>query len=273
VIETERDATAQNTALKNGISQLSLGYDQLVTDSLAIGALFNSSLGDTSFKNSTASTETDSNSLFAFSSYRVSKNVDLSAYIGFGAQNISRFQPSGNESVSGKTDAENIYAGFSGSRRYLLGNQNKSRYLNGVEFLVSANLDYNRRMTNAYAENGVTSTELNYNNYSRDSLQINLGTGVSKVFSSSYGVIVPKLTLGVVFDPIEPDAQIVSLVDQPEATFEIEQAPQDETYGFVEFDTVWVRPHGLQFFTNINGTFSNQYETNLGFNIGARLEF
>jgi len=266
VIEIERDATAQNNALENRISQLSLGYDQLVTDSLAIGALFNSSLGDISFENSTASTESDSNALFTFSSYRVNQSVDLSAYIGFGAQNIMKSQPIGNESVSGKTDAENIYLGFSGSKRYLLGNQNKWRYANGVEFLVDVKLDYSRTMTNAYAEKGVTTAGLNYKNYSRNSLLVNLGTGVSKVFSSSHGVIVPKLTLGVVFDPIDPDAQIVSPTDQPEATFEIEQAPRDEAYGVVQFDTVWVRPHGLQFFTNL-------FETNLGFNIGARLEF
>jgi len=273
VIEIERGATAQNDALENRISQLSLGYDQLVTNSLAIGTLFNSSLGDTSFENSTVSNETDSNSLFAFSSYRVNQSVNLSAYIGFGAQNISRYQPLGNENVSGKTDAENIYLGLSGSKRYLFGNQNRRRYVNGVEYLVNVNLDYNRRMTNAYTENSVTSAELNYKYYSTDSLKINFGTGVSKVFSSSYGVIVPKLTFGAVFDPIEPEAQIASPIDQPEAAFEIEQAPHDETYGFVEFDTVWVRPHGLQFFTNFSSTFANRFETNLGFNIGARLEF
>ncbi len=273
VIEIERDATAQNNALENRISQLSFGYDQLVTNSLAIGALFNSSLGDTSFENSTASTESDSNALFAFSSYRVNQSVDLSAYIGFGAEQISRSLLTENESVSGKTDAENIYLGFYGSKRYLLGSQNKSRHVNGVEFLFDVKIDYSRRMTNSYAEKSVTSAGLNYRDYSRNNLQINLGTGVSKVISKSYGVIVPKLTLGVVFDPIEPDAQTVSQIDQPENTFEIEQAPQDKNYGIVEFDTVLVRPHGLQFFTNFNSTFSNRFETNLGFNIGARKEF
>lgn len=274
------------TGSESDITNLSIGYDQILSDAWVVGALADISRRDeSSAQPGQFSISSDSLSLFLFSSLIVNESIDVSGYAGFGRSGTSssRFTQRGTITfqdsdgagaevidimaggVEGDADSDVFSGGLSISHRTLFGE--------GNQFIVKADADLARIITYDFTEQGSTNSELRYREHIKDNFKFTLSGGLSRTFSLSTGVFVPGVTVAVISENPTDDPLIADLLSSSGAPISLGSTPYDDNYGKVEFDIVWVRPSGLQLFGNLNTRFAHSLEESVGANVGARLEF
>lgn len=285
-LELTPEAGDERTGSESDITNLSIGYDQIITDSWVVGTLVDVSRTDEmSVDQDSFSISSDALSVFLFSSLEVKESVDLSAYAGYSRAGASstRFAERGTFSVvdqnggpaqqieilsgqvQGDSDSDVYLAGLSVARRTNFGVGNL--------FVSRAEVDFIRNTTYAFTEQGTTNSELFYAEDTKNNIKLTLSGGISRYISRSAGVFIPTLSLAVVFD--DPDESSITAIPvlRPSETIVIDSAQFDRNYGIIDFDLLWVRPSGLQLFGNINTNFENDFENAIGAAVGARLEF
>lgn len=289
LLELERTSEPgdERTGSDSDITNLVVGYDQSLSGDWVVGSLLDLS------RRSASSTDdiqeptfsSDSLSVYLFSSLVLKNSLELSAYGGLGSANVSttRFSESGSfefsnintnlpttldvqeGEVQGDSDSTIFSAGLNLTRRSLLGVRN--------QLILSAEADFSRLTTDAFTEQGTTNSEFAIRESTRENMRLTLSGGISRTYTGSIGVFVPTITLGYVRDDPEIDDIVGDLVSDPNSAAAFDPAPIDRNYGQIDLDLVLIRPHGLQFFGNVNSNFSNRFEDSRGINIGARLEF
>ncbi|MFK7855385.1 MAG: autotransporter outer membrane beta-barrel domain-containing protein [Granulosicoccus sp.] len=289
MLELERTSESgdERTGSDSDITNLVLGYDQSLSDTWVVGSLLDLSRRSASATDNIEepSFSSDSFSVYLFSSLTLKNSLEISAYGGLGSADVSstRFTEAGTfefsnintnmpstlevdqGEVQGNSDSSLLSAGLNVTRRTSLGARN--------QLILRAEVDFSRFTTDAFTEQGTTNSEFAIRESTRENLRWTLSGGISRTYTGSIGVFVPAITLGFVRDDPEIDDIVGDLVSNPNSTAAFDPAPIDRSYGQLDLDLVLVRPHGIQFFGNINSNFSNRFEDSRGINIGARLEF
>lgn len=288
--ELERTAPSgdERAGSDSDITNLSIGYDQILKNSWVVGALVDISrreelaAGQADF-----AVSSDSLSIFLFSSLTLKETFDVSVYGGYGnadtasrravdAGTVSILDLDGNTLeqlqilpglVDGDASSLLISAGVSIARRFQFGAGNQN------QFLLKADADYSSITTDTFIEQGLTNAELAYREDTKQNVKWTLSGGLSRAFSFSTGVFVPAITLSIISENPDEDQIVADVVARPNQAIGIDSAPTDRSYGNVDFDLVWIRPKGPQFFGNLNANFQNDIEKSVGGNVGARLEF
>lgn len=286
-LERTSDSGDERTGSDSDITSVTVGYDQVVSDSWVVGTVLDLSRREVFSASDLedVSNSSDSLSLFVFSNFAVNESIDFSGYAGLGRADTSSRRITESGSVRILDQATNMAQPLQVEQGEAQGESNSDIFSAGLfitrrtafgvgnQFIMVAEADFSRITTDAFTEQGSTNSELAYRDDTRENMRWSLSGGLSRAYSSSVGVFVPTITLAYIRENRDDDAIVAGIVSNPIRTAVIEAVPTDPSYGKVDLDLVWVRPRGIQFFGNVNSNFKNRFEDSTGVNVGARLEF
>lgn len=262
-----------------------LGYDRFLNDSTLLGALVNISTSDFSLDEFDDASDSNSQSLYLFSSHLLNNNLEMSTYVGFGTRDIDTVRTTGTTNLNLVDQQGNLVAPTNVSVGDVVGNTSGTTLTYGLsltknislsdrsQLSLGADIDFSRISTGSYSESGETLGELTHASRVDDSISVRIGGKLSKVFSRRYGVLVPSVGADVIVETLGDDNYRAVLLSDTSLSTEIEAAPADDVYGSLNASLVWVRPKGFQFYANIDTTVEHKLEQRFSGNIGARFEF
>ncbi len=134
---------------------------------------------------------------------------------------------------------------------------------------------YRETTMNDFKESGGTGLELAYSNQNIQSLTLRPGVYGSYAFSTSWGVVIPQMTVEYVHEFLDDQRSVqFSFVQDPQnRRFLFETTPPDRDYLNLGLGVSMVLPSGLQPFLNFRDMLAYQDRHTYTVTLGLRIPF
>ncbi len=260
------------------IPSVTLGGGYLISDTLETGLAFN-------YSNSKADNNTgggfnvDSYSPLLYINYLPFENAFVNLALGYTRQN----QTNNRNAVAGTSNKQNIFSGITTGN--LNTNQYSLNFLSGYDhpvenLTIGPRLGVNVRQweMNSYQESTNTGLEARFNSQYQTSIQSTLGLSASSAHSTTYGVLVPQLSMSWVHEYANNsrtiNAHFVQATDSatsPGFNFQTENPARN--WAVIDLGISLVIQKGVQAFANLSTVQGNRNFESYGGNVGIRVDW
>ncbi len=277
----DKQVTKYEAGFDSDVIGLTLGLDHFIRDQLVVGAAFNYVRNQGDYDASGGEFDTNAYGLLAFASYAPWEGSFVDLFAGYARRDTYNRRRvwltslpccgPGNPNVSGYASGE------TDANEYSLGG------VLGHDFAFSnvtvgprAEIRWQRTDINAYSETGGTGLELRYDEQEIDSLLSSIGGEVSMAFSTSFGVLVPRVGANYVHEFLDDQREIhISFVEDLRASptrFSFWNEVPERNYFELKAGVVATLPKGFSAFADFRALLGNNQFDSFGGSVGVRLE-
>ena len=269
-----QDTTKFETGYDRDTVGMSFGADYLFRNGLILGAAFTYAHDFGDYNGVGGGFDHNSYGLLAYGSVQPIANMFIDGVAGYQRKDYNFDRRAAivltTTSVAGSTQGETN------------GNEWKVGLNSGYDFVFGAftvgprlGVLYREITMDAFKESGHTGLELSYSNQNIQSLTLRPGIFGSYAFSTSWGVVVPQMTVEYVHEFLDDQRSVqFSFVQDPQnRRFLFETTPPDRDYVNLGLGVSMVLPQGIQPFLNFRDMLAYQDRSEYTVTVGVRIPF
>ena len=270
--------TQDNTRFETGFDRdtvgMSFGADYLFRNGLILGAAFTYGHDFGDYDGVGGGFDHNSYGILAYGSVQPIANMFIDAVAGYTRRDYNFDRRAsitlGTLGVAGSTHGDTN------------GNEWRIGVNSGYDFVFGAltvgprlGVLYRETTMNDFRESGGTGLELAYSNQNIQSLTLRPGVYGSYAFSTSWGVVIPQMTLEYVHEFLDDQrsVQFSFVQDTQNRRFLFETTPPDRDYMNLGVGVSMVLPSGLQPFLNFRDMLAYQDRNSYTVTLGLRIPF
>jgi len=269
-----QDNTRFETGFDRDTVGMSFGADYLFRNGLILGAAFTYAHDFGDYDGVGGGFDHNSYGILAYGSFQPIANMFIDAVAGYTRKDYNFDRRAGivlaGPSVAGSTH------GDTNGNEWRIGVNSGYDFVFGA-FTVGPRLGvlYRETTMNDFKESGHTGLELAYSNQNIQSLTLRPGVYGSYAFSTSWGVVIPQMTLEYVHEFLDDQRSVqFSFVQDPQnRRFLFETTPPDRDYMNLGVGVSIVLPSGLQPFLNFRDMLAYQDRNSYTVTLGLRIPF
>ena len=273
-----QDTTRFETGFDRDTVGMSLGADYLFRDGLILGAAFTYAHDFGNYDGVGGGFDHNSYGILAYGSYQPFANAFVDAVAGYTRKDynfdrraaITLPGPGASVSVAGPTQ------GDTNGNEWRIGLNGGYDFIFGA-FTVGPRLGvlYREITMNSFTESGHTGLELSYDDQFVKSLTLRPGVYGSYAFSTSWGVVIPQMTLEYVheFFDDQRNVQFSFAQDSLNRKFLFQTTPPDRDYLNLGLGVSMVLPSGWQPFLNFRDMLAYNDQSRYTVTLGLRIPF
>jgi outer membrane lipase/esterase len=269
-----QDNTRFETGFDRDTVGMSFGADYLFRNGLILGAAFTYAHDFGNYDGVGGGFDHNSYGILAYGSVQPIANMFIDAVAGYTRKDYNFDRRAGivlaGPSVAGSTH------GDTNGNEWRIGVNSGYDFVFGA-FTVGPRLGvlYRETTMNDFKESGHTGLELSYSNQNIQSLTLRPGVYGSYAFSTSWGVVIPQMTLEYVHEFLDDQRSVqFSFVQDPQnRRFLFETTPPDRDYMNLGVGVSMVLPSGLQPFLNFRDMLAYQDRNTYTVTLGLRIPF
>jgi uncharacterized protein YhjY with autotransporter beta-barrel domain len=277
--ETERVSTNNEVGYDSDLEGFVGGLDYRFNDNLITGIAIGVTSDDASFDGSNSFLETDSESLLIYTTYLISDNAYLDAYVGVASLEYSTDregsvdgEPADAFGLEGKVSAD-----YDGDQTLAGISTGYDWFRNRFSYGVSAAVDYSKTEIDSYEEKGTTGLELIFPDQEFESLTIALGINGSYTVDLGWGALIPNISVAAVHedknDERSFDTRMVIMPDVDTTSFTLETDAPDRDYVLSTLGLVLAMNSGTQYFMTYEHLSSHDFLEAWSLSAGLLVEF
>ena len=271
-----QDTTRFETGYDRDTVGMSFGADYLFRNGLILGAAFTYAHDFGNYDGVGGGFDHNSYGILAYGSYQPFANAFIDAAAGYTRKDynfdrraaivISGGGPSVAGPTQGDTNGNEWRVGLNGGYDFIFG-----------AFTVGPRLGvlYREITVNSFTESGHTGLELSYDDQFIKSLTLRPGVYGSYAFSTSWGVVIPQMTLEYVheFFDDQRNVQFSFAQDSLNRKFLFQTTPPDRDYLNLGLGVSMVLPSGWQPFLNFRDMLAYNDQSRYTVTLGLRIPF
>jgi outer membrane autotransporter protein len=269
-----QDKTRFETGFDQDTVGMSFGADYLFRNGLILGAAFTYAHDFGNYDGVGGGFDHNSYGILAYGSVQPIANMFIDAVAGYTRKDYNFDRRASivltTVSVAGTTHGDTN------------GNEWKIGLNSGYDFVLGAftvgprlGVLYREITMDDFKESGHTGLELAYSNQNIRSLTLRPGVYGSYAFSTSWGVVIPQMTLEYVHEFLDDQRSVqFSFVQDPQnRRFLFETTPPDRDYMNLGLGVSMVLPQGVQPFLNFRDMLAYQDRSTYTVTLGVRIPF
>jgi outer membrane autotransporter protein len=271
----DKDTTENETGFDFSTAGITAGADYRFSDQLVAGGAIGFARNDTTFDSDGGGLDTETWHLAAYGTYGWSERGYVDAIVEYGWQSYDstrniRYQitsDTGAVSRQAKADYDGTQFGASIGAGYDFDQGPLSYGVYGRAGYVQVDVD-------GYRELGASGLDLRLDDFDATSVTTTLGTRVSRVFNTSWAVLVPQARAEWEHEyDQDADTLVARFAADPTGTaFGILSDSPDRDYFRLGVGLSAVFPHGLSAFINYDTVLDQKYWTDHLIDVGVRWE-
>jgi outer membrane autotransporter protein len=269
-----QDTTRFETGYDRDTVGMSFGADYLFRNGLILGAAFTYAHDFGDYDGVGGGFDHNSYGILAYGSVQPIANMFIDAVAGYTRKDYN-FDRRASITLATVSVAGSTHGDTNGNE-WRIGLNSGYDFVFGA-FTVGPRLGvlYREITMNDFKESGHTGLELSYSNQNIQSLTLRPGVYGSYAFSTSWGVVIPQMTLEYVHEFLDDQRSVqFSFVQDPQnRRFLFETTPPDRDYMNLGLGVSMVLPQGLQPFLNFRDMLAYQDRSTYTVTLGVRIPF
>jgi len=269
-----QDNTRFETGFDRDTVGMSFGADYLLRNGLILGAAFTYAHDFGNYDGVGGGFDHNSYGILAYGSVQPIANMFIDAVAGYTRTDYN-FDRRASITLATVSVAGSTHGDTNGNE-WRIGVNSGYDFVFGA-FTVGPRLGvlYRETTMNDFKESGNTGLELAYSNQNIQSLTLRPGVYGSYAFSTSWGVVIPQMTLEYVHEFLDDQRSVqFSFVQDPQnRRFLFETTPPDRDYMNLGVGVSIVLPSGLQPFLNFRDMLAYQDRNSYTVTLGLRIPF
>jgi uncharacterized protein YhjY with autotransporter beta-barrel domain len=277
--ETERVSTNNEVGYDSDLEGFVGGLDYRFNDKLITGIAIGVTSDDAAFDGSDGFLETDSESLLLYTTYLISDNAYIDAYIGVASLEYSTEREGTIDGSLGDDFglAGKVSADYDGDQTLVGVSTGYDWFRNRFAYGVSAALDYSKTEIDSYEEKGGTGLELAFPDQEFESLTLALGVNGSYTVDMGWGALIPNIRVAAVHEDMNDarsfDARLIVMPDVDTTSLTLETDSPDRDYILSTLGIVLAMNSGAQYFMTYENMSSHDFLETWSLSAGLLVEF
>ena len=269
-----QDTTRFETGYDRDTVGMSFGADYLFRNGLILGAAFTYAHDFGDYDGVGGGFDHNSYGILAYGSVQPIANMFIDAVAGYTRKDYN-FDRRASITLATVSVAGSTHGDTNGNE-WRIGLNSGYDFVFGA-FTVGPRLGvlYRENTMDDFKESGHTGLELAYGNQNFRSLTLRPGVYGSYAFSTSWGVVIPTMTLEYVHEFLDDQRSVqFSFVQDPQnRRFLFETTPPDRDYMNLGLGVSMVLPQGIQPFLNFRDMLAYQDRSTYTVTLGVRIPF
>lgn len=275
IISSDQSETFTEAGFESSTKQFTLGGDYRYDNKTFIGIAYSSVSGDVNMSGGRGQLDNNAKTYIAYANYNYDKSWFSNATLSYGNREFEMKRTVNfilNNVPTTKVALSNPNSGYYGLS---VGGGYDKPYDNGHNLTFLANLNFTRTSIDAFTETNAGAYNISVGEQTIQSIQLDMGAEWRQAISTSYGVVIPQISLswtkefGDKSDAINARYE----TDPTNSTLSFETGNSDLSYVNLVLGASMVMPRGLSAFIQYESQqFVDDYQQYM-LSIGVRKEF